>query len=318
MIKKPAVMIACFFYGVSLLLFLGCATDRVSAPIYRVRVESGDSLASIARRYNTSWNDVARLNKIKDFSNVRVGQEILVCPGPGGSSANGSESGSSFLGELTPEHLENYLSQHQASSQLNRDEAYELKDLGEENPEDYDASNSLQSMAEIHMWPVHGDITSPFGPRGRRFHGGIDIRANKGTPIKASKAGKVIFAGRKRKYGKVIVLEHPDTGSKTLYAHCSKLLVKNNQWVQDGTVIGKVGATGNARGVHLHFEYRNPEGQLVNPLTVLTRSAELDLISFESRDFEVYDGILPALEGDSGHTHIDDFSDEEDVFYPKG
>ena len=123
--------------------------------------------------------------------------------------------------------------------------------------------------------PVSGYITSPFGMRihpitGRRkFHAGIDIGARIGTPIHAALGGKVIFAGWKHGYGLMLILDHGN-GMNTVYAHCSRLLVKMNQVVTKGYRIAKVGRTGVTTGPHLHFEVRI-NGKVRNPRRYLAR-----------------------------------------------
>jgi murein DD-endopeptidase MepM/ murein hydrolase activator NlpD len=124
------------------------------------------------------------------------------------------------------------------------------------------ADSSIQSATYI--WPVSNvDVSSPFGQRWGRLHSGIDLRAPRGTPVKASSHGKVIFSGRKNGYGKIIVIAHAG-GVETTYAHNSRNLVKAGQRVKKGKVIAKVGRTGNATGYHLHFEIRR-RGKAINP-----------------------------------------------------
>jgi murein DD-endopeptidase MepM/ murein hydrolase activator NlpD len=105
------------------------------------------------------------------------------------------------------------------------------------------------------IWPVRGRVTSGFGYRWGRQHAGIDIAAPTGTPIKAAKAGRVIFAGTMNGYGNVIIVDHGG-GFSTLYAHQSRMASGKGQSVPQGQVIGYVGSTGRSTGPHLHFETR--------------------------------------------------------------
>lgn len=118
------------------------------------------------------------------------------------------------------------------------------------------------------IWPITaeggGIITDYFGWTGRRYHHGIDIAVNRGTPIYAADAGTVIRRSYDRTYGYFIEIAHGG-GYTTLYAHCSKLLVGVGQVVEKGQKIALVGNTGNSTGPHLHFEIRK-EGRAVNPL----------------------------------------------------
>ena len=116
-------------------------------------------------------------------------------------------------------------------------------------------------------WPLKGRLSSGFGWRGARPHEGIDIAARRGTNIRASAPGRVILAGWLGGYGRVVIVKHTGTFS-TVYAHTSRNRVKKGQFVEGGQVIAEVGATGNARGAHLHFEIRR-DRKATNPLGYL-------------------------------------------------
>ena len=119
----------------------------------------------------------------------------------------------------------------------------------------------------IFEWPLPGDfsITSPFGYRTDpitgevSFHDGVDIAAPEGTAILAAADGVVVTANRTDSwggsYGYYVKIRHDET-YETLYAHCSEVLVKAGQEVEQGDVIALVGSTGNSTGNHLHFEVR--------------------------------------------------------------
>ncbi|MBW3614548.1 MAG: peptidoglycan DD-metalloendopeptidase family protein [Actinobacteria bacterium] len=104
-------------------------------------------------------------------------------------------------------------------------------------------------------WPVGGPVTSEFGSRWGRLHAGIDIGSGSGTPIRAAKAGTVIFAGSQGGYGNVVIIDHGG-GLTTLYAHQSRLGTNDGAEVSQGEVVGFVGSTGHSTGPHLHFETR--------------------------------------------------------------
>jgi len=115
--------------------------------------------------------------------------------------------------------------------------------------------------------PVEGKVLSEYGLRNGRPHKGIDIGAKTGTPIYAVLDGTVVYSGVQGAYGNVVVIEHPDF-VMTVYAHNEKNLVSVGEVVTKGQQIGTVGATGNASGSHLHFEYRI-KGKAINPRKVL-------------------------------------------------
>ena len=108
-------------------------------------------------------------------------------------------------------------------------------------------------------------ITSPFGPRWRRMHNGLDLKVNVGDTIVAAFDGKIrIVKYERRGYGKYVVIRH-DNGLETVYGHLSKQLVEPNQLVKAGEVIGLGGNTGRSTGSHLHFETRFL-GVAINPV----------------------------------------------------
>lgn len=89
----------------------------------------------------------------------------------------------------------------------------------------------------------------------RRFHSGIDLAAAMGTPIVAVESGRVETANWLGGYGLTAILKH-NNHQQTLYGHMSEIFVRPGQVVEKGTVIGRVGSTGNSTGPHLHFEVR--------------------------------------------------------------
>lgn len=108
-------------------------------------------------------------------------------------------------------------------------------------------------------------ITSPFGPRWRRMHNGLDIKVNIGDTIVAAFDGKIrIVNFERRGYGNYVVIRH-ENGLETVYGHLSKHLVDENQIVKAGEPIGLGGNTGRSTGSHLHFETRFL-GIAINPI----------------------------------------------------
>ena len=120
-------------------------------------------------------------------------------------------------------------------------------------------------LTGFHMPTPSTKITSPFGPRWRRMHNGLDLKVNIGDTIVAAFDGKVRIVKYERKgYGKYVVIRH-DNGLETVYGHLSKQLVEENQLVKAGEVIGLGGNTGRSTGSHLHFETRFL-GIAINPV----------------------------------------------------
>ncbi|OEC35758.1 Peptidase family M23 [Pseudomonas cuatrocienegasensis] len=106
--------------------------------------------------------------------------------------------------------------------------------------------------------PVNGPLSSPFGLRRffngeeRNPHSGLDFAANRGTPIKAPAAGKVILVGDYFFNGKTVFVDHGQ-GLISMFCHLSEIGVKVGDELPRGGVLGKVGATGRATGPHLHW-----------------------------------------------------------------
>lgn len=127
------------------------------------------------------------------------------------------------------------------------------------------ASSGARSSGCI--WPVSGTATSEYGSRWGRLHAGIDIAGPTGTPIWATKAGEVFFAGAQSGYGKVVMIDHGG-GFTTVYGHMNSIGVSDGQSVSQGQTVGSRGNTGRSTGPHLHFETRyggsarNPRGCL--------------------------------------------------------
>ena len=120
-----------------------------------------------------------------------------------------------------------------------------------------------------YIWPAKGLLTSGFGWRWGRMHKGIDIAAPVGTPVFAAAAGVVITAGwNSGGYGNMVEIQHPD-GSVTLYAHNSRLVVREGQEVTQGQQIADMGSTGYSTGPHSHFEVHLPGQGAVNPMAHL-------------------------------------------------
>lgn len=163
--------------------------------------------------------------------------------------------------------LKNFYANQALEEELNKElEAYIKEQL---------AKAASKYVGGLLAWPLtdgHRYINSSYGYRTYQIygvwvtdnHGGIDIKASSGEDILAANSGEVLIATYHSSYGYYILIDHGG-GISTLYAHCSKLLVKAGQKVNKGDVIGYVGSTGNSSGPHLHFEIRI-DGVRINPL----------------------------------------------------
>ncbi len=117
-------------------------------------------------------------------------------------------------------------------------------------------------------------LTSSYGYRvhpitgNYSFHNGVDLAAGQGTPIYATKSGKVTTATYNYAYGYYVVVNHLD-GYSSLYGHMTHYTVSEGEYVDRGEIIGYVGSTGYSTGPHLHFTiYYN--GNTVNPMSYIS------------------------------------------------
>ena len=181
-------------------------------------VKPGENLFRIGKAYDVSLAELAKANRLKDASQIYVGQQLLI---PG------------------------------AHRQLPVDTIAPL----ETAPGSRTLPPSADIGGDPLLWPVSGRINSNYGPRGSSFHDGIDIAAPEGTPIHAIERGEVIFSDQLRGYGNIVILRHQG-GMVSVYAHNQVNLVREGQPVSKGEVIAKVGSTGRVTGPHLHLEIR--------------------------------------------------------------
>lgn len=188
-------------------------------------VIKGQTLKTIAKLYKVDVSDIALYNGIAQDAKLAIGDKLLI-PGADSMADEGGDKPAPNL-----------------SSALVRDE-------------NYYKTHPIQNLAGYFINPV------PTGRKTQGLHGpghrGIDIGAIKGTLIYASASGTVLIArtGWSGGYGNMVVIEHPN-GTKTLYAHMSKIATRTGAKVQQGEVIGYVGSTGHSTGPHLHFEVFN-------------------------------------------------------------
>jgi murein DD-endopeptidase MepM/ murein hydrolase activator NlpD len=113
------------------------------------------------------------------------------------------------------------------------------------------------------LLPIRGEVSRgySFAP----WHLGLDIMADRNTPVLAARNGRVVQSGWDRSgYGRMVWIDHGD-GLRTLYAHLNQPLVKEGQTVEQGQLIALSGNTGNSTGPHLHFEV-SLHGKKLDPL----------------------------------------------------
>jgi murein DD-endopeptidase MepM/ murein hydrolase activator NlpD len=203
-----------------------------------VTVSSSDTLETLAARYRVQPAQIIEANALDD-PNLVIGQTLTI---PGGRGAG--------IPVPTPAPTASRPASTSSSHSTVR-------------------PPSRYTGGKFH-WPVAGGYISQYFHYG---HYAIDIAADRGTPVLAAAAGTVIFAGWKSNGGGYQVWISHGSGLYTTYNHMSSVSVGRGQHVSRGQRVGRVGATGNATGPHLHFEvWRGPVwngGVRVNPLIYL-------------------------------------------------
>ena len=246
-------------------------------------MQPGDSLWSIANKFDLDLDTIMGSNKISNINYLKLGT-VLRIPNQDGifvkvnkndtvaklADKHGSYKQAVFAANLLSED-----GQLRAGTEIflpgAKVAAVTASAPGRASRTSY--AKVSASSSRMFRWPVMGKISSVFGwrrsPFGRRrvFHSGLDIRAPRGRGIVAAGEGRVVHSGWMGGYGKTVVISHPG-GLSTLYGHCSSLLVRNGASVKAGQLIARVGSTGRSTGNHLHFEVRR-NGTPMSPLRYL-------------------------------------------------
>ena len=250
-----------------------------------VQVKKGDTLYSIAKRYDMSITELIELNGIDSPNQLYVGQVLKTT-----SSKYYVVKRGDTLASIARKYHTNYKTLAQKN---NIKEPYHLKvgqkiavgngaaktsseaktatDKTQTVNKNTAASNAYVSTKRNakFVWPVSGKVISSFGTVGKGLkNDGINISAPVGTAVKAGDKGTVAYVGNGLKgYGNLILLKHPD-GYITAYAHTDQMLVKKGQTVSRGEKIATVGKTGGVSAPQLHFEVRAGK-KAVNPRNYL-------------------------------------------------
>jgi len=234
------------------------------------KVQKGDSISGIAKKFDVSIGAIIASNNISNARKLQEGASLKI-PNIDGIPYQVKRGDS--------------LSKISASFNVPLDVILDVNDIKSDNirigetffipgarMNDIDLRMSL---GELFTYPLQSRyITSRYGIRKDpftgvlQFHGGVDFRANTGTPITASLDGVISVIGENWLYGKYIIMSHGN-GYKTIYGHLNAYSVKQGDRVARGRKIGEVGNTGYSTGPHLHFGIFDKNNRLVNPLDLL-------------------------------------------------
>lgn len=217
---------------------------RLPATSYHI-VSRGDTLYAISRQYGVSVNDLKRINGLSYPYTLAIGQKVML---------QGSAS-SAAVKQSSPKTTRTTYTRNKTQTKYTA-----------RKQKSYPVAKTRKTKF---IWPVQGTIISKFGTIGKgRANDGINIKAAKGSAVKAADAGTVAYAGNELKgFGNLILVRHND-GWITAYAHNDRLLVKKGQKVKRGEKIAIVGETGGVNSPQLHFEIRAGK-KAVNPVNYL-------------------------------------------------
>jgi murein DD-endopeptidase MepM/ murein hydrolase activator NlpD len=275
---------------------------RLSPP--KVIVQSGQTVYSIARRYNLEVRDLIAANFLLPPYTVKPGR-ILVLPQPSTYYVRNGDTVYSISREfgvdmsslvrlnrlkkpytiVVGQKLRLPGGSKAVNSRVASNKKIELKrPSGSKNtstrtPRTKPGRPRVSEPAPPRMaggrfvWPVKGRVLSRFGPKaGGLYNDGINISAKRGEPVRAAENGVVAYAGNElRGFGNLLLIRH-EKGWMTAYAHADKLLVKRGQKVKRGQVVGHAGTSGSVDKPQVHFEIRKGNNA-VNPLKYLTARA---------------------------------------------
>lgn len=236
------------------------------------QVREGDSVYSIARMYETSVNRLVQLNDLRAPYTLRQGQKLRL-PTP------------TMKAQVQQAVFQPEPAERASVAPVERESVAPTSDgtnnsivTPETKPQVQQASTARAKIPDTtpklsgngrFMKPVNGDIISSFGPKADGLHNdGINIRAVRGTAVRAAENGVVVYTGDDlESYGNLILVRH-DGGLMSAYAHLDKTLVTRGMKVTRGQSIGTVGSTGQVDTPQLHFEIRKGSTPL-NPTKYL-------------------------------------------------
>lgn len=269
-----------YYYLSCLLCFfiVGCASNQKPAEIvspgkvvkpkkteveiknayYVVKV--GDTILSVAEKFNIKPQFLLKLNKMQDGAKLIPGQRILVKP------RNPQEEKLMLQDNLEqkPEELKN-------GSDLDSKPVSDTITDNKLQNDDSDFKNQQVQNSGGYVVPVQGKIIKDFGnlPDGT-VNKGINIAAPKGVPVRSISDGVVKYAGSKAEgYGKMVMIKHND-GKISTYAHLNTVDVKADKIVSAGTKIGTVGSTGNVSQPQLQLQIRGADKLPVDPKSLIS------------------------------------------------
>lgn len=272
-----------FTYIIFAITLFSCSNRNTPAPVSNIvlgersqdsirtsqyLVKKGETLYSIAWRANSDVRKIARINKISSPYRIYPGQKIFLVESKVKKTAEVSKHKVSHKNS-TKSSTANKKNSSKNTLASTKKQAYgENVSTRKSYQNSTLASETFSQKISRWQWPVKGKVVEYFS-NSAQGNKGIDITGRRGTKVKASTTGKVVYAGNAlRGYGKLIIIKHNDD-YLSAYAHNDRILVKEQQIINIGEVIATMGDT-DANKVMLHFEIRF-RGKSVNPLKYLPK-----------------------------------------------
>jgi murein DD-endopeptidase MepM/ murein hydrolase activator NlpD len=239
----------------------GSGAGAGAAPTYVVRTR--DTVDSIAQRYGVSSQSIIERNKLQAPYAVQPGQTLEV---PGAKVVE------------PPRQVEQTAAAAPSRGPVQRESL--APPPGSAARGDPTPLNPAASSVTVPVtppsgpvprfeWPVRGKVVQGYGTQGGQKSDGIDIAADRGTPVRAAADGKVVYVGSDvAQYGNLVLLEH-GAGYITAYGNNDSVQVAKGDLVTKGQVIAKSGSSGGATSPKLHFEIRRGGNKTIDPMSLL-------------------------------------------------
>lgn len=241
-----------------------------------IAIRPGDNLHNIAKQYNTTIYEIIRKNNLKPPYILRVGKKILI-PLPNYHTVVHGDSIYSISRDyhmnmdklIRLNKLKKPYSIYRGQKlRIASTSASVTRSKGRKTSKKRSRRRVVQNFKSSNKfrWPVKGKVISSFGAKkGGLYNDGINIKAKKGSEVRAAESGMVAYVGNELKgYGNLVIIKH-SSGWITAYAHLDSFSVRRAQKVKKSEVIGTVGMTGNVDFAQLYFGLRKGRDAL-NPL----------------------------------------------------
>ena len=237
----------------------GCAAPK---GVYHT-VQRGQTLYRISRVYRVDANQLARINRLRNRSQLQVGQRLFI---PGAHGVKYVPATAVATASKKPPVKPRAPSPKPAI--VSRRASKVSKAPDRKAPRPVAAKRRVAAAKGTFVWPIKGTVVKRFGQKGSQANKGIEIAAVGGSAVVASAAGKVTYSGNGIKgFGNLIILKHDDSYF-TVYGFNRSNLVRTGNFVSKGQRIALAGRPPGGGRARLHFEIRRGK-EAVNPMHLL-------------------------------------------------